>query len=261
MPALHRAVAFEQMHALAMRVREHLHLDMPRFVQILFQQHPVVAEAGFRLPPRRGQRRGEIRLPFDHAHALAAAAGGRLDQHRVADALGLAGEQRIVLGGAVIAGHQANTGLGHDAFGFGFGAHRTNRGRRRPDEDESRRRDRLGERFVLGQKAVARMDSLRASRHRDFDDAISAQITLAWRRRPKTMCFVASGNVKRVGVGVRINRDGMDSHASRGARHATGDFAAIGDQNAVKHRLIFPSPNHSARHREGNARFAWTSPG
>ena len=261
MPALDRAVALEKMHAMAMRVCENLHFDVPWPVQILFQQHLVVAEAGFRLPSRRGQCRHKIRTLFDDAHALAASPGGCLDQHRVTNPIGLAGKQGIALVDAMIAGHQADAGLGHDAFRFRFGTHRANGGWRRANEDEPSRRDCCGKCWVLGQKAVAGMDRLRAHRSGDFDNAIAAQITLLRRRRPETMCFIASGDVKCAGIGVRIHRDGADSHAPRGARDAASDLAAIGDQNAVKHRLIFASPNRSVRRREGRARFAPTSPG
>ena len=58
---LRRTVAFEQMHGVAVRVGEDLHLDMARPLQIAFDQHPVVAERRRRLLPRRLQCGGEIR--------------------------------------------------------------------------------------------------------------------------------------------------------------------------------------------------------
>ena len=76
MPTLQRAVALEEMHDVAVRVREHLDLDMARRGDILLDQHAVVAERGLRLAlARRPARRRNPSGRVDAAHALAAAAG------------------------------------------------------------------------------------------------------------------------------------------------------------------------------------------
>ena len=80
------------------------------------------------------------------------------------------------------------------------------------------------------------MDRLRPGRERGFDDGVAAQVALARRRRADAMRFVAGRDVHGVGVGVGIDRDGAHAHAPRGARDATRDLAAIGDEDAVKHR-------------------------
>src|SRR5579864_6145456 len=41
--------------------------------------------------------------------------------------------------------------------------------------------------------------------------------------------------MKRVGVGLRIDRDGAQAEALGGARDAAGDLAAIGDQDGAEH--------------------------
>jgi hypothetical protein len=87
--ALHRAVALEQVHAVALRVGEDLDFDVARLGDVFLDQHVLVAEAGNRLALAGGERSGKSSLLFDQAHALAAAAGCRLDQHRVADLVGL----------------------------------------------------------------------------------------------------------------------------------------------------------------------------
>src|SRR5207248_2974952 len=67
MPALHRAVALEQMDAAAVRIREHLELDVPRLGQIFFQEHAIVAEARLRLAPCRAERSVERIVTLDDA--------------------------------------------------------------------------------------------------------------------------------------------------------------------------------------------------
>ena len=42
--ALQRTIALEQMHDIAVRIAEHLHLDVERALHVHFQQHAIVAE-------------------------------------------------------------------------------------------------------------------------------------------------------------------------------------------------------------------------
>jgi hypothetical protein len=76
--ALHRAVALEQIHVVAVGVAEHLDLDVARAGEVFLDQHVVGAEAGRRLALARGQRVEEVGALLDQAHALAAAAGAAL---------------------------------------------------------------------------------------------------------------------------------------------------------------------------------------
>ena len=83
--SLHRAIALEEVDRVAVRVGEHLDLDVAGRGQVFLDQHAIVAEAGFRFALRGSERRGEVGGTLDDLHSLAAAAGGRLDQHGVAD--------------------------------------------------------------------------------------------------------------------------------------------------------------------------------
>src|SRR5215510_6035267 len=78
MPALHRAVALEQVHQIAMAVAEHLYLDVARAREILLQQHAVIAEAGRGLAFCRRDGVLELLRRFDYAHAFATATSGSL---------------------------------------------------------------------------------------------------------------------------------------------------------------------------------------
>src|SRR3546814_11785472 len=89
MASLRRTVALEEVHGVAVVVAEDLHLDMARRRQAALQQDMLVAERGLGLAARRLQRFEEIVLARHHSHALAAAAGGSLAHHRVADLLPL----------------------------------------------------------------------------------------------------------------------------------------------------------------------------
>ncbi len=60
MTPLHRAVALEQMHDLAVAVAEHLHLDVPRRVEVALEQHALVAERRLRFASCSFERGGEV---------------------------------------------------------------------------------------------------------------------------------------------------------------------------------------------------------
>ena len=62
-------------------------------LDVLLDQHARIAEGGFRLALRGGERVVEIGMLVDAPHAAAAAARHRLDQHGIADLIGLALEE------------------------------------------------------------------------------------------------------------------------------------------------------------------------
>src|SRR5690606_41035180 len=83
--ALHRAVALAQMDRVAVAVREHLKLDVPRMVEEFLHVDLVVAEGGTRLVARDRDRIQQGGLAVHDAHASAAPAAGRFDDHGIAE--------------------------------------------------------------------------------------------------------------------------------------------------------------------------------
>jgi hypothetical protein len=233
--ALQRAIALEQMDDIAVRVAEHLHFDMARAFDPFFQQHDIIAEARRRLALARKERVGETGRVIDLAHPLAAAACDRLDQHRIADPLGLGRQplRRLILTQIARRGGDAR-GV-HQLLRRVLETHRADRVRLRPDPDQPGGDHGLGEFGVLGQEAVTRMDRLRAGRLRRRDDLLAHQVALARRRRPDMHRLVRLTHMQRLGVGVRIDRDGADAHGARGADDPASDFAAIGDEEGFQH--------------------------
>ena len=90
MPALQGAVALEEMQDVAVAIAEELHFDVSRPVEVLLQIDAAVLEGRFGLGPRGGDAGNERGRVAGDAHAFPAAAGRRLDEHRVADFLGKA---------------------------------------------------------------------------------------------------------------------------------------------------------------------------
>ena len=219
-----------------MPVGEDLDFDVPRALQIALQQHAVVAEGRGGLAFRAFQGGGEIGRGGDDAHALAAAAGARLDEHGKADARGLRGEKIRVLIGAVIAGHGGHAGAVHQRLGLALAAHRADGLGRRADEDQPRRGTDLGEGGVFREKSIARVDGLRAASPRGLEDGVAAQVAVARGGGADAVGLVGHGDVQRAGIGVGKHRDRGDAEASRRADDAAGDLAAIGDQQFAEHR-------------------------
>src|SRR5215475_2229948 len=75
------------MDDVAVLVAKHLDLDVARIDDEFLDEHPVVAERGFRLRARARKTLGDFAGRMRDAHAFAAAAGGRLDHDREADLL------------------------------------------------------------------------------------------------------------------------------------------------------------------------------
>ena len=61
--ALDGAVAVAQVHEVAVRVGEHLHLDVARCRQVAFQKQRAIAERALGEAARGGERRGELATP------------------------------------------------------------------------------------------------------------------------------------------------------------------------------------------------------
>ena len=240
MAALDRAVALEEMQDVAAAVGEDLDLDVTRALQVGLDDDPVVAESRAGLAPGGLERGIEILGPLDHPHALAAAPGRGLDQHRVAGPGRGLSEGLRVLGGAMVAGHQRHSGLGHDLLGRRLGAERPDRRRRRADEDQAGVHAGLGEIGILGQEAVTGMDCLGAGRLGRGDDGLDVQVALDGRRRPDAPRLVGLRHVRRSGIGIGVDRHRGDAHAPRRAHDAAGDLAPVGDQDLSEHRRVDP---------------------
>src|SRR5207247_11368167 len=85
MTALDRAVTLPEMDDVAVPVGEHLHLDVPRILEVALDVDGRVGEVRLALAPRRLERAlGLLRAAHD-LHPLAAATRRRLDRDRPAE--------------------------------------------------------------------------------------------------------------------------------------------------------------------------------
>src|SRR5262249_18860205 len=113
---LERAIALAEMDDVAMSVGKYLAFDVPRRGNEFLYQAPPGAESRLALAGRRFESRIKVGVFVDATQATTAAAGCRLDENRIADLVGLLAQEFGVLALAVIAGHDRNTGLLHEAL-------------------------------------------------------------------------------------------------------------------------------------------------
>src|SRR6185437_12659074 len=150
--ALDRAFALAQMNDVAVLVAQHLDFHVARIGDELFDEDAVVAEARLRLRAGALKTLAHLGRARGDAHAFAAAAGRRLDHHRVADLFGDLYRLFGVRDHPEMARHRRDLGarrrllrldlVAHGGDGFCIG----------PDEHDAGRRERLGKGGALGEK-------------------------------------------------------------------------------------------------------------
>ena len=90
MPALDRAPALAEVQRVPVPVREHLDLDVARFLDEPLDEDAVIAEARPHLAPRALEALAAFGVVAGDPHPLAAVSGARLEHHRIVDLAGYA---------------------------------------------------------------------------------------------------------------------------------------------------------------------------
>src|SRR5689334_7805338 len=122
----------------------------------------------------------------------------------------------------------------HRATCFDFVAHQANHVRRWSDELDVASLADLSEVSRLGEKPVARMNRIDVEDLRGADDGGNVEIALRGRRWSNARCFVGETDVQRIAIDVAVNGDRLDAHLLASPDNATGNLAAIGDQDFLE---------------------------
>ena len=230
MPSLDRAVAFAQVHHVAVAVGQHLHLDMAGPVDEFLHVKARVAESRFGFALGRLEQALELVGPRHQAHATPAATRGGLDHHWIPHALGQPRGLAVVGQQAFAAGdrghpHLLHGGLGrrlvaHGPDGLGGGTHK----------DQAMVLADLGKAVVLGQKAVARMNRISSAGDRCREDVGNVQVALAAWGLTHAHGFVGQLHMEGIAVDGAVDRHGGNSQFAATAQDSKCDFATVGDQ-------------------------------
>ena len=233
--ALDRALALAEMHDVAVLVGEHLHLDVPRVLDVALEIYPSVAERRLRLARRRVDRALELIEVANDAHALAAATRYRLQEQRQSE-LGRESAQRIFVCGCVLHGRQhRHADLVNAGARRGLVAHRRDREIRRADEREAGFRHGCCERRVLREEAVPGVNRVCTCLAGGVDDRSRIEVAVACRSRADANGRISHAHMNGVGVGVGINRHRRDAHLAACPHDAHRDLSAVGDQDPLEH--------------------------
>ena len=233
MPALDRTLALAEVDQMAVAVAEDLDLDVARPAEELLDVHPPVAEGRLRLARGGGERRAELLLAGDGAHALPAAPARGLDQHRVPERRDLAARGCDVGGHELRAGDERHARARHGRPRRELVAHGGDRLRRRSDPDETRGLDRLGEGGALGEEAVAGMDGVRAGRTGRAEQRLDVEIRLAGGWRSDGDRLVGGEHVGRATVGLGVDGNCAQARLAAGTCDPDGDLSAVGDEDGA----------------------------
>ncbi len=155
MAALDGAIAFEEMHQVAVLIAEQLHFDVPRPPDILFEKDVGHAEGGAGLAAGLLEGVEESFGLLGNAHAASATAHGRLDDDRITEAVRDGSGLVVRLQRLGTAGQDSHPCLFRDAAGDDLVAELFEDLGAGSDKEQPGLTAGAGEVRVLGQEAVA----------------------------------------------------------------------------------------------------------
>ena len=230
--SLHRAVALEQMHHVAVQVAQHLDLDVMRTAHQLFQVHLVIAEGRLRLASRHRQLYAQVFLCLDGTHAATAAAPAGLQHQRVANGSRQLQAFLDIVRQRIGGWHHRHAGC-HGSFTrrhlVAQPGHHLGRG---PDEGDTCGGAGARQLGILGQEPIARVDGIGTGLFGHPDDPGDVEVGLQrLLPLPHQVALVGLGPMQCKTVLVRIDADGAQPQLSSCPHHADGDLGAVGHQH------------------------------
>ena len=235
MAALQRAVAFAQVHDVAVHVAEDLDFHVARLLDVLLEVDRAVLERLLGFAARGVVTSHETGFVVRDAHAAPTATSSSLHENREADLA--RNDERLFLGfdRPVRARHARNTGLPRQNLRRDLVATVGDRLRRRPDELDVAALADLGEVLVLAEEAVSGMDGLDVRDLGSRDQRRDVEVALGARRLADADRLVSESQMQRIAVRLGVDRNGLDAEVLARAQNAQRDLATIGDEDAREH--------------------------
>ncbi len=235
MAALDRTFALAEVDRVAERIAQHLELHVPASADQLLQVQRSIAEGLVGFEAGLGERLLQRGLIVAAAHALAAAARGRLEQHRIAHLRGHAAS--LVRAGQrpVRSGNRRQPGACHRGLGARLVAHAADRVGRGTDEGDALLRASRGEQGVLREETVAGMDGLAGALFGGLQDRVRVEIGGFRAGGADADRLIGLVEPRRVTIGLGVRDHRPHTQRATGANDAQSDLAAIGDQHGSEH--------------------------
>ncbi len=218
-----------------MAIGHDLKFNVARIDDKLFQIHLIVSKCFLRLMTRAVEGGFKAWLIMRSAHPAAAAAGGRLDHHRVTKLLCDFHRLILCLNDSIAAGRYRHAGFARSRTSSVLVAHRLHRTRGRADELDIAAFADFHEMRILSEEPIAGMNRVNIADLGRAHDPIDFQITLKAGRRTDADRFIGELDVERIDVCFRIDRESANAEFLTGANHPQRDFSAISNENFLEH--------------------------
>jgi hypothetical protein len=166
-----------------------------------------------------------------------AAAGNRLDHHRVADAPGLGRQPAGILVFAKVTGRHGHAVRQHQPLRGVLAAHRADRRRRGTDPHQSCRLYGRGEVRVFRQEAIPGMHGSRAGRAGCVEDPGDVEVALGRRRAADVHGHICPAYEQRMPVDLRMYGDRAYAQTARRTLDPQRDLAPVRDEHRFQHGL------------------------
>ena len=223
------------MDDVAVVITDDLDFDVAWLFDVLFEVDAGVFEGFFGFSTGCGNAGAEGDFIPGDSHALTTATGGGFDQYGVADAVGDLYGIFDIRDQSIAAGDTGHTGFAGDFASTDFVTELLHGFNGWADEFDVAAAADFGEVGIFCEETVAGMHGLYVSDFRCTDDAFDLEVAFERLRGPDAPRFVGKRQVVSAAVGFAVDRDGLNSHLAAGADDSQGNFAAIGNQNSLKH--------------------------
>ena len=210
-------------------IRHDLDLDVARLLDIALDVHGIIPEGVCRLALCEAELKLEFILRCRDAHALAAAPGGGLDDHRIPDLTGELLSGLGIVDRLAGARNDRHAGIHHRLPGMGLVAHAVDDVRIRSDKGDAVFLTAAYELTVLRQEAIARVDRIGTGVDGRRDELVHIQVVVFRRTLSDTDSLIRELRMQTVLVLLRVDRDTLDAHVPAGPDDADRDLASIGN--------------------------------
>ena len=215
----------------AVRIGQHLDLDVPRVLEVALDIDRRIGEVGLALSAGGLEGTLDLVRRANDLEALPASARRGLDRDRPAE---LFPKLANVLGSRDRLrrpGDDGNAGRLHPLAGGDLRPHDVDRLGRWADPGEPGVLDGAGEGCILGEESVTGMDCLGAGALRCVDHSLLDEVALRGWSRPEQVRLVGGTHVQRVAIRLRVDGDGRDPELPQRAEDPNRNLATVGDEH------------------------------
>ena len=210
---------------------------MARLLDVLLDEHTVVAERRLRLLLRQVVSRNGFLVVPRNTHSLATTSSRSLDHHRVANLVRNLQHLLVRVDLTIVTRNRVHLRSHSQLLRADLVSHSLNGVLARSTPDDSLLLQRLSETPVLRQETVTRMNGVRSRLTTSLHNLISTQVRLSRRRRSNVHSLVSHLHVLRVAISIRIHGHRLDSHALGSLEHTASNLSTVSNQDLLEREL------------------------